>query len=42
LERCERLDEAVAVLQRGLAQAKQAKDMKATSELASYLDELTP
>jgi hypothetical protein len=30
------------VLQRGLAQAKQAKDMKATSELASYLDELTP
>ena len=42
LERCERVDEAVAVLQRGLAHAKHAKDMKATSELASYLDELTP
>ncbi len=42
LERCERVDEAVAVLQRGLAHAKHAKDMKATSELSSYLDELTP
>ena len=42
LERCERMDDAVAALQRGLTQAKLARDAKAASELASYLDELTP
>ncbi len=42
LERCERLDHAMAALRRGLAHAKQAQDGKASAELASYLDELSP
>ncbi len=42
LERCDRISDALNALQRGLAHAKQANDGKAASELASFLDELTP
>lgn len=42
LERCDRTNEAIDALKRGLAQAKNCNDAKAAAELASYLDELTP
>ncbi|MCE9619012.1 MAG: tetratricopeptide repeat protein [Planctomycetes bacterium] len=42
LERCDRAKDALAALQRGLQEARKSGDAKAASELASYLDELTP
>ena len=42
LERLERIPEAVEALRQGLQVARTAGDAKASNELASYLDELTP
>jgi len=41
LEEDARTAEAVAVLQQGLAAARQANDTKAAGEIAQFLDELT-
>lgn len=42
LESADRIDDAMESLRAGLARARSAGDAKATSELASYLDQLEP
>lgn len=41
LEALGRVDDAVAALQAGLAQARRTGDRQATSEIGAFLDELT-